>query len=175
MKGKLLIFLIAIAVAAFTFMSGVSATQDVLPAKVTKVINIPACAFLPPDIDTDYYADGARFYIRGGGAKYIRAPLILPNGAKITKVVLVCKDDDPQGDVRLWVHRVSNDQTESQAIGNVASSGASEEWRTFETTSFEDDTVDNINYCTFINVRLLESPDQLLVLGHVKVYYKGKW
>lgn len=175
MKGIHIFILSVIAIVVIALMPGVLATQDAWPAGVTKVINIPACAFLPPDNETDYYADGARFFIKGGGAKYVRAPLILPNGAKIKQVVLVCKDSDPEGDIRLWVHRVSNDQSDSKAIANVASSDESEDWRSFSTTSFDEDRIDNINYCTFINVRLLESPEQLLVLGHVKVYYKGKW
>lgn len=175
MKGTHLIVLSLVAIAVIALMPGVRATQDARPAGVTKVINIPACAFLPPDNETDYYADGARFYIKGGGDKYVRAPLILPNGAKIKQVVLVCKDADPAGDIRLWMHRVSNDQLESKAIGNVASFDESQDWRSFSTTSFDEATIDNVNYCTFINVRLLESPEQTLVLGHVKVYYKGKW
>ncbi len=145
------------------------------PAARVKVINVPACAFQVKDKKVDFFSDGARLYLQKGPGEYIRAPLFLPHKVKILKMELVCIDDNEQGSIRVWLHRVNNDGSVSGSVGRIESVGASPEWRIFGDSVIDERVLDNVGNCYFINLRLPGTQEEGYVFGHLKVYYKGKW
>jgi hypothetical protein len=152
----------------------VAAVQQTEPPAKIKAITVPACAFcLTDQALVDYGCDGARLWIKSGGARFLRAPLYLPHNSQIVDVVLWCKDNDPSNDMTLWVHRIDNYMTSSTPICTIKTSGADDEWIGWDSDSFTDSTVDNYHECLFINLYLKQSADEKLVFGHVTVYYKG--
>lgn len=172
MKKSYIVIGVVGLLAVIVTVSAVVVAQSVYTPAATKIMTVPACSFMPSNKDVDYAMDGTRLYLQSGTPKYIRAPLYLPNKAKLIKMVLVCKDDDAK-DITVWLHRVSNDGTDSKAIAVAQSSGTGTNYRTFETASFSELKIDNENYCYFINLYLHYVAGEKLVLSHVKVYYKG--
>ncbi|MFH1998526.1 MAG: hypothetical protein ABIK28_02545, partial [Planctomycetota bacterium] len=58
------------------------------PKKRTHYLSIPAAALIPRNKDIPYDTNGVFMYIRGDEAQVFHAPVILPHGAKVTKIVL---------------------------------------------------------------------------------------
>jgi len=139
-------------------------------AKV-KVLAISAVAFEMPDNNTKYTNNGT-LTITDTYSKYVRAPLILPNGTRITRVELICKDNSASSNVKLWLHVISNDNLTSFTLCSIESSGQSNNFRTFTTTTINPKKIDNMNYNYFLNLLLHPNNESLLA---VKIYYKGKW
>lgn len=154
----------------------VSALQDrdVDPTAKVKVVNVPACDFMVPNNDVGFHCLGHQLFITDGGGQYVRAPLVMPNNSKITKLVLVCKDNDASTDITCWLHRSSNNFSVNAAVASVKSSGASTAWKTFS-ANVSGVTLDNAQYLYVLNVYLPESVDLTTGISHVKVYYSGKW
>jgi hypothetical protein len=162
------------ALAGLGIIAVLAAVQQTEPPVAIKAMIVPACAFCLTDQDTvEYGCDGARLWIKSGGTRFLRAPLYLPHNSKIIDIVLWCKDNDPNDDITMWVHKVDNYMTSSGPICTISSTGADNEWIGWDTDSFTDPVVDNYHECLFVNLKLKESADEKLVFGHVTVYYKG--
>lgn len=138
-----------------------------------KVLSIPAPAFEMPG-EMVAYTNNGRLWLNSG-AEYVRAPLILPHKTRIKKVQLVCKDNNPTGELRLWLHVLSNDLSESFTMCLVESKDAEEGYRVFTTTDIKPNKIDNVNYNYFLNLRLLGSSDDGYEFVSVKIWYKGSW
>jgi hypothetical protein len=138
-----------------------------------KVLSIPAPAFEMPG-EMVAYTNNGRLWLNSGAA-YVRAPLILPNKTRIKKVQLVCKDNNPTGDLRLWLHVLSNDLSESFTMCLVESEDAAEGYRIFTTTDIKPNKIDNVKYNYFLNLRLLGSDEDGYAFIAAKVWYKGSW
>jgi hypothetical protein len=161
------------ALAGIGIIAVVATVQQTEPPAKTKVMIVPACAFCLVDQDkVKYGCDGARLWIKSGGNKYLRAPLYLPHKAAITSVILFCKDADLDNDITVWVHKIDNFSDSKGPICTVRSSGMGS-WDSYQTWTISDPIVDNEDECLFINLYLKESPDEKLVFGQVKVFYKG--
>lgn len=137
--------------------------------KKAKVMNVPAASFVMETNTVGYFNSGGTLYITSGGPQYLRAPISLPSGVKVTKIVLVCRDNDAVWDIRCWLHRMSNDFTTNGPIAEVASSSASASWRSF--TASTSLTLDTANYLYILNIRMNEAADGSSALSHVKIYY----
>ncbi len=140
--------------------------------KEQKILNVPGAAFVMETNAVSFYNSGGNLFITGGGPQYIRAPISLPGGVTIKKIVLVCKDNDAVWDIRCWLHRISNDFTTNGAIAEVASTGASPSWQSF--TAAINAKLDNANYVYLLNVRMNEAADGSTAISHVKIYYTEK-
>jgi hypothetical protein len=161
------------ALAGLGLIAVVAAVQQTEPPAKEKVMIIPACAFCLIDQDkVEYGCDGARLWIKSGGNKYLRAPLYLPHNSRIVYVELYCKDNDPNNDMTMWVHKVNNYSNSLGPICTIKTTGSGD-WWFWSTYTITDPVVDNMNECLFINLYLKESADEKLVFGHIKVYYKG--
>lgn len=140
--------------------------------KAQKILNVPAAAFVMESNAVSFYNSGGNLFVTGGGPQYIRAPISLPGGVTIKKIVMVCKDNDAVWDIRCWLHRISNDFTTNSAIAEVASTGASPSWQSFTATMSA--ALDNANYVYILNVRMNEAADGSTAISHVKIYYTEK-
>lgn len=138
-----------------------------------KVLSIPAPAFEMPG-EMVAYTNNGRLWLNSG-AEYVRAPLILPHKTRIKKVQLVCKDNNPIGDLRLWLHVLSNDLSESFTMCLVESEDAAEGFRVFTTTDIKPNKIDNVKYNYFLNLRLLGSDEDGYAFIAAKIWYKGSW
>jgi len=152
---------------------GLTGSQAKLPQPAVKVLSIPAPAFEMPDESTGYVNYG-RLYLTKAAA-YIRAPLVLPNGTKITKVELVCKDASASASMRLWVHVVSNDGSTSVPICLAESTGTGTGYRTFSTTTINPNVIDNAKNFYMLNVRIPTKGQATFELCGAKIYYTGTW
>jgi len=152
---------------------GLTGSQAKLPHPAVKVLSIPSPAFEMPREDVKYTNYG-RIFLEAT-AEYIRAPLILPNGTKITKVELVCKDASASASMRLWIHATNNDGSKSSPICEVASTGTGIGYRTFSTTAINPSVIDNSVYFYVLNVRISEKGQAVFEFCGAKVYYEGSW
>jgi hypothetical protein len=138
-----------------------------------KVLSIPSPAFEMPG-EMLAYTNNGRLWLNSGPA-YVRAPLILPHKTRIKKVQLVCKDNNSSGDIRLWLHVLSNDLSESFTMCLVESNDAVNGYRIFTTTDIKPNKINNIKYNYFLNLRLLGSSEDGYEFVSAKIWYKGSW
>ena len=174
MKKYLIIsagILVCFCMLVFFGISGSNAQEDALSA-APKVLSIPGPAFEMPTSNTQYENWGVLHLIKGYG--YVRAPLVLPNATKITKVGLICKDNSSSLNIRMWIHVFSNDLKKSFTIAYVESQGAENTFRTFTTATINPNVVDNLKYFYFLNVSLPGSGSDYELAG-AKVWYTGTW
>jgi hypothetical protein len=148
-----------------------SQAKTVPPA--VKVLSISAPAFEMPNESLGYINNGRIWLTKKG--EYVRAPLILPNGSKITKVELVGKDAHASKDLILYVHAYNNTCTKSAPIAWVHSSGSDAAVRTFATTAISPATIDNLNNFYFLNLLIPEKGDSFFIVSGAKIYYTGTW
>lgn len=142
-------------------------------ATAVKVLSISAPAFEMPG-EMVAYTNNGRLWLNSEAA-YVRAPLILPHKTRITKVQLVCKDNNTTGNIRMWLHVFSNDLSESFTMCLVQSEDAADGFRVFTTTDIKPNKIDNIKYNYFLNLRLLGSSEDGYEFVSAKIWYKGSW
>jgi len=170
-------FLIILGVVLFGFcllvFLGISTSKaQIYDTAVTKVLSIPSPAFEMPTELITYKNDGVLSLT--DEAKYVRAPLILPNKTRIQKVQICCKDNNASGNIRMWIHVLSNDKSESFTLCYVESTGQSNTFRTFTTTTISPNKINNVNYNYFLNLHMGTKTDGCEFLA-AKIWYKGRW
>jgi len=157
----------------FTMLGTPSLTEETMDIATIKVLSIPAPAFELPNELASYENNGVLSL--NVEPQYIRAPLILPNGTRINKVQLVCKDNNADGSIRLWLHVFSNDLSESFTLGVAESEGVEDTYRVFSTTAITPNKINNVDYNYFLNLRLPGAKEEGYEFVAAKIWYKGKW
>ena len=166
--GIMIFFLVIV----FLFQTPVL-TENVGAAAGIKVLSIPAPAFEMPGEQVTYGNNGSLWL--NEKAEYVRAPLILPHKTRIKKIQLICKDNHVENNVRMWVHVLSNDMSESFTLCLVRSDSASDDFRIFTTTDISPNKIDNVKYNYFLNLHIPGTKEDGLVFLAAKVWYKGSW
>ncbi len=175
-KVKKTLTILATLIFAFMFFSALgtlSLTEETMEIASVKVLSIPAPAFELPNELASYNNNGVLSL--NVEPQYIRAPLILPNGTRLKKIQLVCKDNNTEGSIRMWLHVLSNDLSESFTLCVVESEGAEDTYRVFSTTDITPNKINNVNYNYFLNLRLPGTQTEGYEFVAAKVWYKGKW
>ncbi len=157
----------------FSMLRTPSLTEETMEIAAQKVLSIPAPAFEMPNELASYDNNGVLSL--NMEPQYIRAPLILPNGTRIKKLQIVCKDNNTEGSIRMWLHVLSNDLSESFTLGVAESEGAEDTYRVFSTTNITPNKINNVNYNYFLNLRLPGTKADGYEFVAAKVWYKGKW
>ena len=119
----------------------------------------PASAFRPRYSSTEYQLVGPRLYTISGSF-YYDAPLDLPNGADVTRLVIYYTDNDAAEDFSAEIWRVPMPGRSGEKVSDtVSSSGASADASFVETTSILLPTVDLEGYAYYIRLTLPASGD----------------
>ncbi len=161
-----------VAASAIVVLSLSAFDREATPPRKTKIICIPAAAFQPELSYKDYYNDGSRLYSTGGYGSFV-APLILPHGSKIRKIVLVCEDSSDLDEITLALCRESGEPVYGSYVCRVQSEGADYNERSFEATLSPTYLIDNINNQYYLRVEIYEHISHCF--KHAKVYYRGSW
>jgi len=161
-----------VAASAIVVLSLSAFDREATPPRKTKIICIPAAAFQPELSYKDYYNDGSRLYSTGGYGSFV-APLILPHGSKIRKIVLVCEDSSDLDEITLALCREYGEPVYGSYVCRVQSEGADYNERSFEATLSPAYVVDNVNNQYYLRVGVDEHISHCF--KHAKVYYRGSW
>jgi len=159
------------ALVLFVFLGISNSDAQKYDTALPKIRSIPAPAFEMPDELASYTNNGVLFL--NADAEYVRAPLVLPHKARLQKVEMVCKDNNAAGSIRMWLHVYSNDLSESFTLCLVESTGASDTYRTFSTTTISPNKIFNDNYNYFLNLRLPGTKADGYEFVAAKIHFKG--
>ena len=160
-----------LAASAIVVLSLSAFDREATPPKKANVICIPAAAFQPEHSNKDFTNDGGRLSSQSAYGSFV-APLILPHGSRIRKVVLVCEDSSEADDITLALCRESGEPVFGFYVCRVQSDGADYNQRSFEASLDPVHVVDNINNQYYLKVELRE---HARYFKNVKVYYRGSW
>jgi hypothetical protein len=121
----------------------------------------------------DYLNSGEEIYFTGAsiGVTGCIAPVFLPHGATVTKMVAYFIDQDDSGtplQFNLDMSRMSDGAFQQMAI--VVSSGSSPEIRSLEDVSIINPLIDNSNFFYFIRTSLPHAGSNVRIRG-VKIEY----
>ena len=111
----------------------------------------------------EYDYAGTDLYNPGTGTGYYEAPLALPNGATITKLVVYYWDNSATLDLTGQLYRVAFDGTGAAPMAVVSSSGYSAVYSYAETASIVNPVVDQQSYSYLLELTLPPSLDLRLV------------
>ncbi len=150
-----------LAVLAWTALS-----QEAHPAAANSCLSIPACSFQLSE-PSDFWLYHHLHNEQGSNTWW--APVNLPGGSKIKKIILICKDENASKDITLKMF-FRNRTPSSVQIAALSSSGSVSGWQTFSTTAISPRTVNNFKNCYYISV-FLPGTDPDYYLSHVYVLY----
>ncbi len=165
---------VVITVVSFAVLFGTAAmpwsaiSQEATPAASNSGFAIPACAF--EEHSNAYDFTKAMTLHLNNGSGHFRAPLHLPHGSTIRKIVLVCKDNSAGNDISLILYRTKRTTASITPLATVYSSGSDSAWRNFSSASVWKRTVNNKMYAYFLKV-YLPGPDPDFYLAQAHVFY----
>lgn len=158
-----------------------------------KVMSFPSFAFryfaakstIPsrplPSMDPYWKIDGGVLIIHQSAPNLIpfQAPLMLPHGSQVQRIVVICKDNNKTGGWGVYLSLVSYKnlvepvqgdakQGYSFGIGGVRTSGASDKWLLLEDKDLENPTIDNQNNTYYLSLTLAPKCE----FQQVKIFYK---
>lgn len=117
-------------------------------------LSVPAAAFVPKDPTHEYYNDGYRLInpATGVGPDFV-APVHLPNGATVTKVVVYFYDDSSDGSDYVWVWLGRNEHdNDFSTMAYVFSTDVGDGSNHDDTIDYA--TIDNSQYSYFLELDL---------------------
>ncbi len=167
---KLIIFAVVVCLAAF-LGSGMgpetTVSQDAQPSQSEYWMDIPASAFVSYEDGYDFIRH--RMLFSKSGVQSYYAPVILPHGTIIKKILLVCKDGSDSLDVSLYLSRAKQDNT-SNLIIQVKSTGSdANNFRTFHKMLTVKKYVNTWKYSYFLLVHLPGPDTNSIMFGHAKL------
>lgn len=104
------------------------------------------------------------------------APLHLPHNARVTRIVMVCRDNHRSHDVRLTLKFLGNTASERRpgdqnySVGSVESNGVPRDWRLYSTTDLNNPVINYLagaywmelnlpGYCAFRSAKIFYKTD----------------
>jgi len=136
-----------------------------------KILVVPGCAFTTANNTVGFTNTGGNFFITSGGPQYVRAPVYLTGGT-VKQIVMTCMDNDATWDVRCWFHETSIDYSTSSPLAEVASTGASSQWRSFTTATKL--KLNTAKYFYMLNVRINQAANGSSAIGQIRIHYTDK-
>ncbi len=106
------------------------------------------------DVSAVYAYTGVDLYNPNYSTAYYEAPLWLPNGATVTKLVLYGWDSSSTEDIQVSLFRVGLDDASVDVMAQVSSAGSIMAYRSFETTSIAEPVIDQQSYAYVAEVGL---------------------
>jgi len=146
----------------------------------SKSLYIPAYAFMSREDDPDWVFKSGYIYPKdtGGGVVVVVAPVYLPDGANITKVIMRYWFIEPQeGEEARGIEGTMNrrnmytDKEEYMVILYATSGGAS--WQTIEDTRIHRPIINNSGYSYYLHISISGQGDVIRLAG-VKILYIEK-
>lgn len=136
-------------------------------------IMIHPTAFVPMNSTLEYAFSigGGYLYNPGTNLSYYEAAVNLPDGAKITKVVVYYYDNSSTTDLWALLAAKSMDEYDLPIPAYLASSGADGNNRVMEDTSISPDIIDNQSYAYWIEVSLPGDQGSNLLIRGIRIDY----
>lgn len=128
-------------------------------------------AFIPMHSYWEYSIGiGGSLYNPGAGTSYYEAAVNLPNGAKITKVVVYYYDNSTQN---MWVilAGINMDDSSLPILAFLETSGAAANNRVMESTSISPDIIDNQSYAYWLEVGIPGNQSSSLSIRGIRIDY----
>ena len=172
------VFAIIMTVAVLSFNAVALDTQ---PAAKTRYLSIPACAFQPVVVNSDYevHTEGNTLWWfamqSGKDYGYFNAPVFLPDGAKIKQIKLICMNNDtPDISISLMESTIVNGAINETKLASVASTGMEHKWKTFSAGVPGSPKVNNSGACYYVELYMGEVEAMDVMVHHVEIVYKSR-
>ena len=164
---------ITFAVACVSFLSGIVVltltAQDAGPAAASNCLSIPACEFQEHRSSYSYSRD-LHMYATDSISNWYNAPVHLPHGATIRKLILFCKDNSKSTSIDLYMYRLNRDDVVVD-LALISSTGANSSFRSFATTAISPRFVNNFKNCYLLTLRLPGTQTDGFEFSQAKILY----
>ncbi len=131
---------------------------------------ITTAAFVPQQDGVDWFNDGNRLFVNSGSGTFL-APVFLPQGAKVTKMVVVGFDNNPAASYQIQLTRAIATTTTWGAYGmaGVTSTNSSSTQKNV-TDNIYWPTVNYVSYSYFLRAEL-SGPSVSVYTVKIQYYY----
>lgn len=136
----------------------------------TEILAIPASA-LSKRGNYDFYLEDGWAYGIGSSPTYADAPVMLPDGAVMTKMEYDSYDNDGTYESRAMLYRWSP-ASANEPISTVYSNTVTPTWQTVEATSIASPIIDNTQYGYFVQMRMYGISGNNIRVGTVRITYE---
>ena len=129
--------------------------------------------FMPEDNGVTYDKNGYFVYATApAGQSWLVAPVKLPQGAVVTRVRYVVRDNTGSDYSRVLMIRRDNAMTgQTMVDASTVGIAPSPDWQTIEPNYIDYQVIDNANYAYTVEVRLVGAEDSKLSAGKVIITY----
>ncbi len=136
-------------------------------------IMIHPTAFVPMSSTGTYSFNiaGGGLYNPGTTNVFYEAPVNLPHGAKITKVVVYYIDNSTASNMWVWLAVVGMDTSSITQMASLTTTGANVTNRVVEDTTITPDTIDNQSNAYWIEVSIPGNQGANLVIRGIRIDY----
>lgn len=139
----------------------------------TKSLFIPAYAFLPRNDDPNWGFKSGYLYLKDTSPVFgaVAAPVHLPDGAIITKVVMRYWFNAPEGGIQGKLYRRNMYTDEEQfMVSTLGVTGMAPSWRTDEETNIWGPRISNSGYSYYLFIRFTGKGEEIRLAG-IKIIY----
>jgi hypothetical protein len=128
--------------------------------------------FSPRTDDIDYFQDATILFVNPGSVDgYFTAPVFLPQGAKVTSVIVYYKDNSTEL-LQFEMKRLNIYDNLEELMFSSYTRGSSSDWRRSINTEIAHPFINNSSFLYYLSVLFSEGKGRILALRAVKIKYE---